>query len=109
MHQQLLSFEILWPLVRPGGIFVVEDLITSYDANAHMGGGTIGKKGTMVDFIKSAIDYLHCSYQDETNPAMAVIRPFCNPNKVEGLLSFECFTSICVFTKANPDGTAAQS
>lgn len=30
MHQQRLSFEILFPKLNPGGIYVIEDLHTSY-------------------------------------------------------------------------------
>lgn len=30
MHQQIRSFEILFPMLAPGGIYVVEDLHTSY-------------------------------------------------------------------------------
>ncbi|MHA2374451.1 MAG: class I SAM-dependent methyltransferase [Candidatus Thorarchaeota archaeon] len=28
---QILSFESLWPFIKPGGLYVVEDVLTSYD------------------------------------------------------------------------------
>lgn len=37
-HEQIASFEALWPCVRPGGVFVIEDL---HDAYQQPGFGTV--------------------------------------------------------------------
>lgn len=104
MDQQLTSIAALWPLIRPGGIYVVEDLVTSYLPN--FGGKAIGQDGTMQHFIKSTLDYLICAtpryITDINEPSFT---SFCATNQMAGLLSVECFSGICVFTKDNVDDT----
>lgn len=56
MEQQLTSFEMLYPTVRPGGIYMVEDCHTSYHAQY---GGGLGKSGTFIEFAKCKIDELN--------------------------------------------------
>lgn len=48
------SFRTLFPALRPGGWYVIEDLETSY-WQSH-GGGPAGSAGTAVDLIKSLVD-----------------------------------------------------
>ena len=57
MDQQLTSFRVLFPLLRPGGIYVIEDLETSYQED--FGGGPPGKTGTTVAFLKELVDSLN--------------------------------------------------
>lgn len=103
MDQQLTSIGVLWALVKPGGFYVVEDLLTSYIPSA--GGKAVGQKGTMQDFIKSSLDYLTCATQYISYINEPSFTAFCATNKLVGLMSVECFSGICVFTKAASENT----
>jgi demethylmacrocin O-methyltransferase len=48
------SFRALFPAVRPGGWYVIEDLQTSYSTSHE--GGPAGMPGTGVDLIKGLVD-----------------------------------------------------
>lgn len=54
MEQQLVSFDELWPAVTPGGVYIVEDLHTSYWPEF---GGALQGPGTFIEFAKSIIDH----------------------------------------------------
>jgi hypothetical protein len=56
MKQQINTFEILFPHVTPQGLYVCEDLHTSYRPNF---GGGYRRKGTFVEYSKNFIDYLN--------------------------------------------------
>jgi hypothetical protein len=55
----LASLEILFPLLNDGGIYVIEDLRTSYWPEF---GGGVGRRRTPVGFIRQLIDGLHFDY-----------------------------------------------
>jgi cephalosporin hydroxylase len=57
VDQQLTSFQVLFPTLRSGGIYVIEDLETSYLEK--FGGGPPGKTGTTVAFLKDFVDSLN--------------------------------------------------
>lgn len=85
MHQQRLTLKHLWQLVKPGGVFIMEDLLTSYDPG--YGGGAKGKAGTMIDMQKDILDGLHCEFQIDCTPVLP------------GLLDMDCFKEACVMMK----------
>jgi cephalosporin hydroxylase len=60
-HQQA-SFETLWPLVKPGGLYVIEDLHTSYWGPTFE--GRYGRRGTGVELVKQLFDDMHGWYHD---------------------------------------------
>jgi hypothetical protein len=62
MAQQIATFEELWPRVRDGGVFLVEDLHTSYWANY---GGGYKRPGTFIEYAKDLIDQQHAWHSRE--------------------------------------------
>lgn len=62
MTQQINSFLVLFPLLKSGGLYVIEDLQTSYWHN-YGGYGQIGAPlggpGTCVEFLKTLVDDLN--------------------------------------------------
>jgi hypothetical protein len=61
MSQQRTSLSILWDAVKPGGIYFVEDLSTSYQPKYGGGLDVEGKpgKGTFMEDLKSMLDDIH--------------------------------------------------
>lgn len=55
MNQQIVSFQTLFPYVKKGGMYIIEDLHTSYWRE--FGGG--GKAVTTVNYLKSLIDEIN--------------------------------------------------
>lgn len=53
MEQQRVSLSVLWPAIKPGGIYFIEDLATSY--MPHYGGSPNGDNSMMTD-LKRIVD-----------------------------------------------------
>jgi hypothetical protein len=60
MHQQIISFETLFPDVANGGVYVIEDTHTSYDKNF-----TNGTTPTLIDYMKQKIDDCHETHEND--------------------------------------------
>jgi len=56
MHEQIVTFECMFPRLKDGGLYIVEDLHTSY-SDKH--GGGLDKPDTFVEYSKKWIDELH--------------------------------------------------
>jgi SAM-dependent methyltransferase len=56
MNQQINTFEEVYPYVKDGGVFLIEDLHTSY-WNEY--GGGYRKPGTFIEYAKAHLDYLN--------------------------------------------------
>jgi hypothetical protein len=59
MDQQISTFEVLYPFVAPDGIYMCEDMHTSYWRNY---GGGFKARGTFAEYSKFFIDYLHAKH-----------------------------------------------
>lgn len=62
MHQQITSFEVLWPQLADGGLYIVEDTHTSYWPGF---GGGLKAPGSFVEFAKDMVDRLHSWYTED--------------------------------------------
>jgi hypothetical protein len=58
-RHQRTSFEILFPLLNEGGLYVIEDMHTAYWPRFE---GGLRKKGTAIEFLKDEIDKMHQHY-----------------------------------------------
>jgi hypothetical protein len=56
MTQQIATFEELWPNIVDGGVFLMEDLHTSYWPSY---GGGLRREGTFIEYAKKLIDQQH--------------------------------------------------
>ncbi|KFX86715.1 hypothetical protein V495_08671 [Pseudogymnoascus sp. VKM F-4514 (FW-929)] len=82
MNQQKTSIDILFGSVKPGGLYFVEDLQTSY---APKYGGGMGVKTTFVERVKASLDGLMLS------------RP--SPDFMADVYSVDCMKEVCAFSK----------
>jgi len=93
MKQQKTSLKVLWSHLNPGGIYVIEDLETSYWPQ--FGGKLRGKK-TAISYLKKFIDKVNwraiCHKRAEEHRIDA------NENGVE---SIHFYPSICFIHKRN--------
>jgi hypothetical protein len=71
MVQQITTFEELYPHVQPDGVYLCEDLHTSYQAEY---GGGVKREGTYIEYAKGLIDRLHGWHQGETAAADLLTR-----------------------------------
>lgn len=62
MKQQIVTFEELFSHVKEDGIYLCEDLHTSYWNNY---GGGYKKKNTFIEYSKNFIDYIHAWHSKE--------------------------------------------
>jgi len=62
MTQQIVSFEVLYSQIRDGGIYLCEDLHTSYWIEY---GGGYKKPGSFIEYSKNFIDYLHAWHSSD--------------------------------------------
>lgn len=89
-QQQINTFEVFWPVIRPNGVFLIEDLHTSYWKR--YGGGLRGPE-TFIEYAKKLIDQMHAWYGNEL--------PDLNVDEyTKSIRSMHVYDSIIVFDKA---------
>lgn len=59
MRQQIMTFEHLFPILREGGIYLVEDTHTSYWRSF---GGGLGRRSSFIGYCKGLVDSLHSDH-----------------------------------------------
>jgi 23S rRNA U2552 (ribose-2'-O)-methylase RlmE/FtsJ len=91
MEQQIVSFEELFPAVRNGGVYLCEDLHTSYWPS--YGGGT-KRPGTFIEFGKELVDVMNAWYQGGTNGVSSDV-----PERTRMLKSLHFYPSMLVVEK----------
>lgn len=62
MHQQITSFRHLWPRLRDRGLYIVEDVHTSYWPGF---GGGLREPASFIEFAKDLIDRMHSWYTED--------------------------------------------
>jgi cephalosporin hydroxylase len=91
MTQQLTSFKNLFPKLNDGGIYVIEDLHTSYWKEF---GGSFGEY-TTIDFLKTLIDDVNCDFALKVNRNRCDNRyDFTNRYNIESLTFYESLVFI---------------
>jgi 23S rRNA U2552 (ribose-2'-O)-methylase RlmE/FtsJ len=97
MYQQITSFEVLFDHIKNNGIYLCEDLHTSYWVN--MGGGH-KRKGTFIEYSKNLIDYLNAYHSRQKS---------LNVNKyTKTINSLHYYDSILVIEKAKRHKPSSQ-
>ena len=91
MSQQLVTFATLFPLIKPDGVYVVEDLHTSYWQ--YYGGG-YGLPNTFIEFAKRLIDHLHAWHSQD--PARHAVTYY-----TKNVRAMHVYDSIIVFDKGD--------
>jgi cephalosporin hydroxylase len=91
MEQQLTTFAEMWPVVRDGGVYLVEDLHTSYWAEY---GGGYRRPGTFIEYAKTLIDSVNAWHSRD--PHSFVVDEY--TRTVRGM---HVYDSIIVFDKGN--------
>jgi hypothetical protein len=64
MEQQINTFEVLYPHVSPDGLYVCEDMHSSYWKRY---GGGLRKKNTFIEYSKNFIDALHAWHFEDAD------------------------------------------
>lgn len=64
MMQQINTFEELFPSIHKNGVYLCEDLNTSYVPGY---GGGYKKRGTFIEYSKNFIDYINAWHSTETS------------------------------------------
>jgi len=92
MTQQINTFEEMYEHLNDGGIYLCEDVHTSYFADS---GGGYRKPGTFVEYCKRLVDQLHAWYSNDTD---LVINEF-----TRNAFSIHFYDSIIVIEKRSID------
>jgi cephalosporin hydroxylase len=90
MAQQINTFEVLWPAVRNGGVYLVEDLHTSYWKRY---GGGYQRPGTFIEYAKNLVDQMQAWHG--RGPDTFVVDKY-----TRSIRGMHVYDSIIVFDKA---------
>jgi cephalosporin hydroxylase len=87
MAQQLATFDVVYPAVRPGGVYLVEDVQSSYSEQY---GGGLRKRGTFMERAKRLTDQLNAWHaQDDRLRVTRFTRTTRSMHFYDGMVVFE--------------------
>lgn len=69
-RDQIATFEYLWPKLRDGAVYIVEDLHTAYWWDFE---GGPGRRGTFIEYAKLLIDDMHMWYHRRPQTKLAPV------------------------------------
>jgi hypothetical protein len=92
MTQQIITFEELFDYVKENGVYLCEDLHTSY--NLFYGGG-YKRYGTFIEYSKKFIDYLNAYHSEQRSLQISTFTKTVN--------SIHYYDSIIVIEKGNKE------
>lgn len=96
MQQQMISLQILWQAIRPGGMYFCEDLETSW--RPFFGGNPVAAAGvgenTMLRMVLRMIEDMSYPTDNPDFPRQVYFRD------VESLVHIDCSKQVCMFEKS---------
>lgn len=90
MEQQLTTFREMWPAIRDGGVYLVEDLHTSYWQEY---GGGYRRPGTFIEYAKTLVDSVNAWHSRDEHS-------FTVDDHTRSVRGMHIYDSIIVFDKA---------
>ncbi len=89
MGQQITTFEEMFPAIIDGGIYLVEDLHTSYWKEY---GGAYKKNGSFIEYAKRLVDHMNAYHSRDKNKHPVT-------NYTRSIKAMHIYDSIIVFDK----------
>ena len=100
MGQQIVTYEEIYDYVKDDGVYVCEDLHTSYWTDW---GGSLGNRNTFIEYTKNFIDFMHFDHIIHDNRASNI--KFIETSEAEkfrrNTKSIHYYDSIIVLEKGN--------
>lgn len=90
MTQQIVTFEEMWPSIADGGVYLVEDLHTSYWAEY---GGGYRHQDTFIEYAKNLVDQQH-AWHSRDNESLVI------DEYTRTIRGMHVYDSVIVFDKA---------